>query len=401
MSAKHLALISVSLGLNLVLLVASRSVYRRRHPSESFSEGKDSAEAGAPRYETAEQRITNSVIIPFNWKSLESSDYETYISNLRKVHCPEATLSAIVERDLHDGYLVKRAALFADFKPRFWELTAMGLETEENQLKPQLSALEDEVSYALEKLVHRKRQSPFVLRVLTGWQVEAGRLLNFLPPERRLQLLDLTNKARSNPNDVQTATQRLASSALSIEKFLTPDELTEYTLRTSRFPNICRKLYGFEATENDLRAIAQVYVSVDKELQGRKGGPVSTDSKTNGTALLSQKLTQLLGKERFAAFQRSQEPDFRPISLVAQAFNLPTSSAIQVHELKRSSLELARELRDSEVDAPSLRLKSFELLQRESYEKLYSVFGSAASQAYLKLAGDWLSGITNVTKGTP
>jgi hypothetical protein len=400
MSAKHLTLISISLGLNLLLLVASRHAFRRKVPSESFSEGKDSVEAGAPRYETTEQRITNSVIIPFNWKSLESSDYETYISNLRKVHCPEATLSAIVERDLHDGYLVKRAALFADFKPRFWELTAMGLETEENQLKPQLSALEDEVSYALEKLVHRKRQSPFVLRVLTGWQIEAERLLNFLPPERRLQLLDLTNKARGNPNDVQAATQRLASSALSINKFLTPDELTEYTLRTSRFPNICRKLYGFEATENDLRAIAQVYVSVDKELQGRKG-PVSTDSKTNSAALLSQKLTQLLGKERFAAFQRSQESDFRPISLLAQAFNLPTSSAVQVHELKRSSLELAHELRDSDVDAPSLRLKGFELLQRESYEKLYSVFGAAASQAYLKVAGDWLSGITNATKGTP
>jgi hypothetical protein len=40
----------------------------------------------------------------FQWKQLESPDYHLYVRNLRAIGCPEPTLRAIVEADVHAAY---------------------------------------------------------------------------------------------------------------------------------------------------------------------------------------------------------------------------------------------------------------------------------------------------------
>ncbi len=41
---------------------------------------------------------------PLYWSQLESSDYQTYVKNLRRIGCPEATLRAIVAADVDSVY---------------------------------------------------------------------------------------------------------------------------------------------------------------------------------------------------------------------------------------------------------------------------------------------------------
>ncbi len=43
----------------------------------------------APPFKGVESPVTNTMIKPFNWESVESSDYKQYIANLRAVGCPE------------------------------------------------------------------------------------------------------------------------------------------------------------------------------------------------------------------------------------------------------------------------------------------------------------------------
>ena len=50
---------------------------------------------------------------PFQWSSLESTDYPTYIANLRQIGCPEPTLRDIISGDLESIYAAKRAAISA------------------------------------------------------------------------------------------------------------------------------------------------------------------------------------------------------------------------------------------------------------------------------------------------
>lgn len=47
----------------------------------------------------------------FRWSQLESSDYRVYVKNLRAIGCPELTLQAIVQADVHAACEVRIEAL--------------------------------------------------------------------------------------------------------------------------------------------------------------------------------------------------------------------------------------------------------------------------------------------------
>ena len=48
---------------------------------------------------------------PFRWSQLESSDYRTYVANLRRVGCPEQTIQDIIKADVDELYTRKRRNL--------------------------------------------------------------------------------------------------------------------------------------------------------------------------------------------------------------------------------------------------------------------------------------------------
>ena len=52
--------------------------------------------------------VAASTPMPFRWSQLESTDYATYIANLRAVGCPEQTLHDIIAGDLASVYAQKR-----------------------------------------------------------------------------------------------------------------------------------------------------------------------------------------------------------------------------------------------------------------------------------------------------
>ena len=61
---------------------------------------------------------------PFHWSQLESSDYNTYVKNLRRIGCPEATLQAIVAADVDSVYRERNDDLrqkLAGYEQLSWE----------------------------------------------------------------------------------------------------------------------------------------------------------------------------------------------------------------------------------------------------------------------------------------
>jgi hypothetical protein len=48
---------------------------------------------------------------PFRWAQVESSDYPTYIANLRGLGCPEQTIRELIAADLDDLFAPRRAVL--------------------------------------------------------------------------------------------------------------------------------------------------------------------------------------------------------------------------------------------------------------------------------------------------
>jgi hypothetical protein len=76
---------------------------------------------------------------PFQWSSLESEDYPTYIANLRKIGCPERTLRDIINGDLDGLYAPKQAGLAAQgLSPREFTAAVEALRREKLALLNQL-----------------------------------------------------------------------------------------------------------------------------------------------------------------------------------------------------------------------------------------------------------------------
>src|SRR5260221_5979143 len=46
--------------------------------------------------------------VGFWWQTLESTDYRTYVANLRAIGCPERTIGDIVQADVHGLFADKR-----------------------------------------------------------------------------------------------------------------------------------------------------------------------------------------------------------------------------------------------------------------------------------------------------
>ncbi len=98
--------LSVFLNCVLAILAAWPAVKARvtdRIAVTSCSrENLPSANPGAP---IASQPLT------FNWSAVESSDYPTYIANLRAIGCPEPTIRDIIKADVHSLYAARCESL--------------------------------------------------------------------------------------------------------------------------------------------------------------------------------------------------------------------------------------------------------------------------------------------------
>jgi hypothetical protein len=77
--------------------------------------------------------------VPFNWSQLASADYRTYVKNLRRMGCPEATLRAIVTADVD-----------ARYRRRSWELEKKLDDLNNGSWAVQLSTYHDQQALKLE-----------------------------------------------------------------------------------------------------------------------------------------------------------------------------------------------------------------------------------------------------------
>jgi hypothetical protein len=84
----------------LVQRLRSTADFQRQHPAAPEI-ATHSAPPPSPQSEPK----------PFQWNSLESKDYRTYISNLRSIGCPEKTVRDIITADVHSLYVSRELEL--------------------------------------------------------------------------------------------------------------------------------------------------------------------------------------------------------------------------------------------------------------------------------------------------
>jgi len=150
----------ISLVANMTLVIALALVLERprgeRFPDLAVAQGVPNPEPESRKTPlTAEGGRQGN----FRWREVESTDYRTYIANLRSIECPERTIRDIITADVHSLYESKHAELERRLQPTD-EVTLARRPTALRKLEEAHSKLRDEESALLLALLGQSDRTP-------------------------------------------------------------------------------------------------------------------------------------------------------------------------------------------------------------------------------------------------
>jgi len=255
-----------------------------------------------------------------DWRRIESSDYPTYIANLRAIGCPEPTIRDIIGADLNNRSQARKTALYLEAKGpfTFWATD------DHTHLEPARAA------ELTEKLALCDREQSTAWTQLFGaepgdgrgtWteqQAERERRLAFLPPatQNQLRALDALDpdldeqiqavvdvrSSITNPQELQQLLDRYSRRKTELSQVLSPQEFEQYELNTSwTAENVRRRLAGFEPTEDEFRTIFQLWRAHDDAL----ATVYALHQPEPGNLDVFSAIEQYLGKERYAQYRQA------------------------------------------------------------------------------------------------
>jgi hypothetical protein len=132
--------------------------------------------------------------------------------------------------------------------------------------------------------------------------------------------------------------------------------------------------------------VASVFGDSDKTEEDRAK---SEDAFTNSIA-------EILGSNRFADYQRSQDASFREIVDFTRDNNLPKAKAVEVYEMRRLAEEEVRRLRADDSLDEAGRQQQLIRISTEIRQAASTVLGEQVYGQYLKSKGQWILNISSV-----
>jgi hypothetical protein len=322
-----------------------------------------------------------AIAASFHWAQLESEDYRVYIENLRAIGCPEETIRYLVEADINDLYSGRVRTLVNSVTDRFWELMLRQKEFEQtlSEKQKELETLQKERRELLDLLFDEREPA-----ALAAQRAEALANLKeqyeFLSEEKLAGLKEIDDAFQKSvaawagqPLSAAERSQKQAElnaqKEAQLKALLSDSELAEYTLRTGAAGNLRYELLDVEVTEAEARALALA------------------KSQPNGT----DQIKELLGPDRYAAYQRAQDEGYRQTLRVTDRFDLPSETAVQVYQLRKEAEAQAGRIRRDQNRPGEERLAILQAMQAETEKSIAAVLGPKIFKAYQKHGGDWLS----------
>ena len=318
---------------------------------------------------------------PFNWRQIESADYRQYVDNLRAIECPEATIRDIIVADVNALFTGRVRDLVNAVQDRFWNLMLNEdeMKTLLEEKQKELQALADERDGIIETLLGQKdladqmREEENRADSRANWK----QTLDFLPADKAAQILELKDRfqiarvelSRVSDQRDQKRNELDAEEDRQIRALLTAEEFDEYRLRTSPAAGIRSQLAGFDATDEELRAIVRL----------------KTDRQDDG------QIKQLLGAERFAAYQRASDDAYQQTLRITDRFDMPAEVAVQVYQMREEAETQARNVRKDATRPAEERQAILKAMQAETEKSISATLGDQAFKTYQKYGGDWLS----------
>ncbi len=348
---------------------------------------------------------------PLNWASIESTNYVTFIENLRAFGCPEETIRDIILTDIAKVFGKKRSALVAQgHVDKFW------LPSPDEGGDPQLQQQIAELDEQERKLVKELLGVDFQTEVSKYWQdneIAEQRMYGFLPEAKQGPLKELNSKYESLeqeiyargkgellPEDEEKLRALEKEKEAEMARILSPEEMEEYQLRnSSTAANMRTQLAGFQPTEEEFRKMFRVQKVFDEQF--KKGfdltdeSALALQSKAQGEAqqALKEELKKTLGEARYNEYARAMDSDYRSLQNISSRYNLPQETAANIYNVKQQA-EAQKRLIDSNPNLTAQqRQNALDAIAAETRKEIAKSLGDKPYKAYSGGSGSWIRGL--------
>lgn len=320
---KRLLQTSLLLNLGLLIAVGWRSIVQLPMPRNLRTE------EGTPVPKPSShffQRRASALPPTSAWATIESTDPQQLMANLRAIGCPEQTIRDIVTLRICRAYLVRWVERAAE-QARSWDYLRNPEWREARERVHQQSALRNEMIYTVESLLGENWQA--MSAAMLGWPERWRDATDFLDVEKRRQLRDLDLRYEQVKNDLvqkgwrgELDTEGAAQlrdlerqKQAELAAMLSPQELEEYLYRRSPAADYVRRNLPAAKAESEFRAMVKLALEFEMgTLPGRPSDlglpPGDSDlahAEAERQAAFEEQLKAVLGEARIAEQQVAEE----------------------------------------------------------------------------------------------
>ena len=411
MNAKPFLILSliVNLGLAAGLTMALKSRRAEPAPTPAATAPEAASQNTAATEPDKVEHVTNTTVVAaagkaFDWRLVESDDYKKYIANLRAIGCPEETIRDIIIADVNKLYDSKRREMAGPKKKfEFWKSGAMmGAMMDTERMEKERALNKEKRALLTELLGSPPDEKPDLLGGMAS-QIET--MFDFLPAEKRSKVFEamqdmqakMQKSMRGGAPDGEDIRKAMKESEATLAAILTPEEMLDYNLRFSMTANTMRmQLAGFEPTEQEFLDLFKMRKAHDDEYGGALSGTLSKTEREKADAAKKEMdghVKELLGENRYADYERSQDWSYQQIYRITEKNNLPKSDAIKVYDMKKLAEEQAKNVRNDKSLDQAARDLALRGIRTETENSFRQVMGAKAYESYENNAW-WLKNIS-------
>jgi hypothetical protein len=329
------------------------------------------------------------------WEQLDTSEYDSYLSSLKAVGCPEEKVRYIILTDINELVAKRRVKEAVAHDIQWWRsepeqsltlaLQEKGrtLDEERNRLITKYlgpSAVEDERGEAM---------------LWSNVQL-TGPVLGGLPSEvhnvvqeicgRSLERSQASFWARVNDgqplNQVEMAKMREQTRA-DLRKVLKSDALEEFLLRYSHNAHQMRlNLRGFEPTPDEFRKIFRATDLIDHQLQLEYGGPeaLSQEQRERYERQRDAAIREALGQQRYQDYLMTKDPLYRQAQMTALQYGAPPKAILPIYQLTKDTESRRQKILNDSTLSPQQKSQAMNAVQQEQIRAVQRIVSEAATQ---------------------
>jgi hypothetical protein len=375
----------LSLALNGALIVAWVSSRRTIVPSELAPASLPEAFAASVTPSATTNPATEPAVRPFHWSQVESADYLTYIANLRRIGCPEATLRDIIVADVNSLFAPRYAALAGTAPEMAWWGWYDRRKPLRDELAASLRALDEEKLALLSRLLGARALAELPIAATTVTAVRDHGAWAFLPESKQAALRELLrrhqavlewNQAQSKglPSDEQDARRKAWGEARGRElaALLSPNELREFALRDSPTAEVIREQQGrANLTEAEYRRLFDLRQEFER---------THPETRPEDWKQLDDAYARALGADRFADIQRQNDSMWVAMQSTAAEHGISPEGRLQAYAIKREYTDRMVEAVGRMFADPQQNPQPLRDLAAEMDARLASILGPAATK---------------------